>query len=149
LLDQPLNKMIIWAEFIRLVKDKFQFLEKCGFQCVSDKQPFVYYDSDVVRIGIFYEINRRRELDVSIEKKEDVGKGLPNYSMSGFRLLAGVTIPDRGVLEFPVSESQVSAELDVLANDIKTYTWAALAGNMKVFDELDELRKKYEKRYQN
>lgn len=67
--------MNLREHFIKLTKRYFQYLEKeFSFVVTSMDAPFVIYDSAQLRVYIYFDAERRGELDVTIEPLSDVGK---------------------------------------------------------------------------
>jgi hypothetical protein len=57
------NEKVTWEEFVEIAIKYFNYLEtEFGFRIVSKTSPFVRYESKFIKIHIYYEIDRRREL---------------------------------------------------------------------------------------
>jgi hypothetical protein len=135
--------MVAWNEFVGLARDEFSFLEnQHGFRCVSEKLPFVVYESSHIQIAIYYEPNRRCELDLGLKRLSDVGKQVPSYGLSQFMRLKGVPAAEISTAPFPEERGEVIAELQRLAHHLKMYGDDALQGKLEVFDEMDARSRK-------
>jgi hypothetical protein len=74
--------------FVELTKQSFQYLQDdFGFALISTNAPFVIYDSAELRVYIYFDAERRGELDAAIERLSDVGKKKPSFGISELMLL--------------------------------------------------------------
>jgi hypothetical protein len=61
----------MWNEFLNMVNHHFKYLEtEFGFKRTLTEIPFVIYESQMLRINIFWEYGGRYELGLSIRSSE-------------------------------------------------------------------------------
>ena len=126
--------------FVELTKQSFEYLEDdFGFVLISTNAPFVIYDSAELRVYIYFDPERRGELDASIERLSDVGKKKPCVGISE---LISLEYPDDEVYEspYPSTVEDLRREVPRLAHLLREYGAKLLRQGLSEMERLEELR---------
>ena len=135
--------MVTWEEFIEIVKRNFEFLEKdFSFKKLSEKMPFVTYQSQQVTLDIHYDIERYRELDLGIQPVEKIDKFQRSFGIGVLiRLNDPEGIQPHYMSPFPKTKNEVEFEVKKLANLLYQYGLKVLKGDLS---DLRSIQKKRE-----
>lgn len=143
--------MELWDCFVASVDKHFKYLEdEFGFRRVSQKVPFVVFESSSLRVRVYYDSPGRHELDLSIEPFEKIDRLGRPFSAG---MLAQLHDPEkwRGYLSpFPNTPEKVEVEVKALADKLRLYGKDVLRGDLadlrKVARLNEELEEKLAKR---
>ena len=131
--------------FVELTKQSFEYLEDdFGFALISTNTPFVIYDSAELRVYIYFDAERRGELDASIERLSDVGKKKPSVGISE---LISLEHPGDAVYEspYPSTVEGLRREVPRLAHLLREYGAKLLRQGLSEMERVEELRRRREK----
>jgi hypothetical protein len=126
-----LNKsdMITWSNFVNSSSGVFEFLVKeYNFKLVSTEQPFVNYDKPGIRISLFYDANRRGEIDIGIRRLPVSEQFVDSFKLSEFQQLPPNTFPEPPLIEFAPSQLDVETVLNDMASRLRRYCPRTLRG---------------------
>ena len=137
---------IMWEKFIEAVTYHFRFLEaEFDFTRKPAKPPFVIYESNKVQVLIYYDANRRHELDLRVRNLSDDPRKIPAVGMTEMILLADRQAAEKYQSSFPSTEANLGIEIQRLAELVRKYSSAFLKGDERVFDRIERLRREREK----
>jgi hypothetical protein len=136
----------MWEYFRSEVERAFQFLKtQYGFELVSaDKPPNVVYESDLLRIFVFYDSSRGGESDLRMRRKSDD----PSSPLSlGIAMLCRMETENDIELGRISNRESLHNEVQKLASALAGCGSSLLAGDLSVFSRLEEQEKQLSKKY--
>jgi hypothetical protein len=131
--------------FIEFTREQFSYLENdFGFTLVSSESPFVIYDSNELRVYVYFDAERTHELDSSIERLIDVGKRVPSLGISELiALQTGGSETYRS--PYPSTVEELRIEVSRLATLLKVHGAKLFRGGPSEWQKISRLRREREK----
>jgi len=140
--------MNLWEKFSELVFRDFKYLEsEFGFVCKSSKPPFITYESDRVKLSIFYDTSRRCELDLRVRKLGDDPRKTYSLGIGTLIRLNGGKANEGYLSPFPANEESLKVEVQRLAELLKTYGLNVLKGDVRDFGRMEQLEQELAKKF--
>ncbi len=138
----------MWEKFVEAVGRHFRFLEtEFGFAHKTTNPPSVIYESDNLRLLILFDASRGHELDLVIRRlSDDPRKPLSLGIDTLMRFMDGPNTSGYPST-FPRTVDAVEAEVKRLAELLRRYGSAVLAGDFGDFDRLEREEKELARRF--
>lgn len=125
--------MLKWIEFTQIAQEAFRFLvAEFDFRCISEMAPFLVYSNGKIQISIFFDVSRNGELDLGLERCEDVGKSKPFFRIAQIRKARGHAFPEPAVAPFLGNREDARRELNALAVQLRLHRGPVLKGDLSV-----------------
>ena len=138
--------MDVWEKFAESTGRYFRFLEtEFGFARKKPKQPFASYESDKLQVLVFYDSDRRHELDLRIRRLADDIRKIPSVGLSEMVLLTDKPLAEKRLAPCPSTDETVEVEVARLAEELKRYGTPFLKGDERAFERIERLRRDREK----
>ena len=132
--------MELWEKFVEAVARHFRFLEtELGFVRAATKRPNVIYEREKIQVQIYYDADGRHELDLGLKKRADD----PRKPLSlGIGMLMRLNGGSEGYTSpFPSTPEALEAEVERLAELVRTHGMAVLRGDLRDFDRMEGLER--------
>ena len=125
-----------------------RFLEtEFGFVCKTSKPPFVIYESERLRVSVYYDADGRHELDLGIRRlgadprrSLSIGVGMLIRLKDG-QSSQGYTSP------FPSTADALENEVARLAFLLRRYGSGVLRGDLHDLDRIEQLEQEFAVKY--
>jgi hypothetical protein len=134
--------MVNWQDAIDIVSSQFRYLETdFGFKLISLAPPFIKYESKTIKLNIYYEIDGRGELDLSIEPFEKFDSLINDRREYGIKDLMRVN-RDKGhdgyIVPFPGTINELETNVRELSDLLKKYGESVLKGDISDFIRIED-----------
>jgi hypothetical protein len=139
---------VIWPKAVEIITDHFKYLEiDFGFKIISQVPPFVKYESNIITIYIYYDINGRNELDLGIKplKKLDTFKTFNRgYDLEDLMRVNRDKGKEKYTDSFCFTEEEVETRVKELAFLLLKYGENLLKGDISDLIRVEAIRVKIE-----
>ena len=138
--------MELWDRFVELAAIHFHFLEtEFGFVHTLTKRPNLIYESSLLQVQIYYDVDGRHELDLGIRRLADD----PRKPLSlGIGMLMRLNEQTNGYMPpFPSTPEDLEAEVKRLAEFLRKHGSAVLSGELRDFDKAEAVELKLAAKY--
>jgi hypothetical protein len=126
------GSVVSWNDLLDIVDRNFKYLEtEFAFRKVSTQCPFVEYESSFIRIGIYYDIGVRNELDVRIWPLQKIGKRESSFGIGSLVDLHNPDDPENRESPFPNTKKQLEMEVQTYARLLRKYGSDVLRGDLR------------------
>ena len=122
-----------------MAKQAFSFLEDAGFHLVQSNPNELQYETDRAFVTIDWDA-RSGELDVFIGLQPKKGKRQDAFSLTDLLRMEDVKVPERKMPFQVAEENRLGPFLEKLAEDMRTHSQPALAGDRMYFRRLEAFR---------
>ena len=140
--------MDLWKQFVELATGDFHFLEvDFDFKLKSIKRPFITYESDKLRVDIYYDVDCRHELDLGVRKLNDDPHKPFSISVGMLMRLKDIDASEGYISPFPATEESLKAEVHRLAQLLQTYGANLLSGNMHDYERLQQIEQELARKF--
>jgi hypothetical protein len=134
--------MGLWDDFLKIVDNNFKYLEtEFGFRKVSTQVPFVTYESMVLRISIYYDIDGRKELDVGIEPLQEISSPQKSVHIGTLVWLHDPERHESYGSPFPCSKEELETEIQKYVALLQKYGADVLRGDLRDLVLLGKIEK--------
>src|ERR1700731_3805063 len=124
----------------------FAFLETdFGFKKKSDKLPLVTYESDKLRLSVYYDAENRHELDLTIRRLSDDPRKSLSIGIGMLLQLHGAS--EKYSTTSPATESELDDELKRMAELLRKYGSRLLSGDLRDFDQAGKIEAALAKKF--
>jgi hypothetical protein len=124
--------------FKEAATNAFGFLEtNFGFRKKASKTPLVTYESDKLKLSVYYDAENRHELDLTIRRLSDDPRRPLSIGIGMLLQLHGA--PEKYSTPFPATEAELEIGLNRLADLLRKYGTPLLAGNSKDFERVEKI----------
>ena len=135
--------MNLQLDFIDLTKQHFRYLEdEFGFVLQSNTPPFVIYESDTLRVFVYYDAQRQCELDVGIERLSDAAKQVPTFGLGELILIDNCN--EEYCSPYPSTREMLQIEVPRLAELLRKHAVKILNGDIRELGKIEKLRSEKE-----
>jgi hypothetical protein len=137
---REITNMITWDQFLSVVDSKFGYLTKdFGFTLSSTVRPFATFESDKLKVSIYYDLSGSCELDVALRRIGDDPKRTKSVGIGVLKAFNEQSKSSAPMISFPKTLGELEARMTMLAGVLLVYGNDLLKGDLK---DLETLRRK-------
>jgi hypothetical protein len=138
--------MDLWQVFVESVTREFAFLEdEFSLLRKTTAKPVVNYESDRLRVSIFYDSDRSHELDIGIRRLTDEPRNVPSIGLSELMQLVDKEAGLAYRLSYPANEMDLETEVRRQADLLRKYGDDLLRNKESVFAGVRDLNRQRER----